>query len=321
MSTHSRMGKFLRRIEERHSPEWYLLRKAQQLTFNRPLSLYPGWCFGAGWDSNDPAFKKRKHLWHIFNQRKIQRPLRMTWYDNLKVNVYLGNDISRCLFINGCYEPNEFFYLQSLIKPGMTCIDCGANDGLYSMFLARRAGPEGMVLAIEPSTREFDRLLSNIRLNALNNIRPLRVAVSAAPSQAMLNIASYEHEGQNTLGAFVHEGVTTSSTEAVTVATIDELVAKEGLRRVRFIKLDIEGAEYRALMGGQKTLRQQRPYLLLEANEAALNKQQSTSSDMFRLLRDLNYNVLVFDDATGAARRIADGEPLSSNIVAAPIDS
>ena len=45
----------------------------------------------------------------------------------------------------------------------MTFIDLGANEGLYSLFAARRVGPTGTVIAVEPSAREYERLVANLR--------------------------------------------------------------------------------------------------------------------------------------------------------------
>jgi hypothetical protein len=44
-------------------------------------------------------------------------------------------------------------------------------------------------------------------LNRLENVRLLAVALSSDDGEAPLQIAGYEHEGQNTLGGFVYEGV------------------------------------------------------------------------------------------------------------------
>jgi precorrin-6B methylase 2 len=83
--------------------------------------------------------------------------------------MYLGNDLSRCLYVGGTYEPMSSCFFPKL-QPGMTFIDVGANDGLYSLFAAKRVGPTGTVLALEPDRREFARLERNLRLNRLANI-------------------------------------------------------------------------------------------------------------------------------------------------------
>jgi FkbM family methyltransferase len=170
----------------------------------RPLDWYGGWTFGAGHAESSPLTKVRLALWTYFEHHRLYAPFTIRWHDKLKVTIYLGNDLSRCLYVGGTYEPNEFMFLSQVLEPGMTFIDVGANDGLYTLFAARRVGANGKVLAIEPSRREFARLERNVRLNRLMNVQALRVAASDREDWAVLRLAGFGHEGQNTLGGFAY---------------------------------------------------------------------------------------------------------------------
>ncbi len=172
---------------------------AQKLAFVRPLAPYPGWNFGSDWDNPDLTFRIRRKIWEVFNERGLEIPLLFDWYEGLRLNLFLGNDLSRQLFIAGCSEPNEFAFLNGILTPGMVFVDAGANDGLYSLFAARRVGPAGLVWAFEPSAREFARLEENLKLNALENVRPFRAALADRNGEVDLAVAGFEHEGQNTL--------------------------------------------------------------------------------------------------------------------------
>jgi len=141
---------------------------------------------------------------------------------------------------------------------GDVFIDVGANIGYYSILAARRVGASGLVLAFEPSQREFVRLLENLALNACRNAVPVSVALGSVPAIAELHIAP-THTGLNTLrvsSAAVHafHGATT---QRVLVPRFDDLVAPLlGGRRVRLLKIDVEGAEMDVLLGMQEALRQ-----------------------------------------------------------------
>jgi FkbM family methyltransferase len=115
------------------------------------------------------------------------------WYNGLLVTMYLGNNLSRCLYGVGTYEPNEFMFLSGVLQPGMIFVDVGANDGLYRLFAAKRLGPSGRVVALEPSGREFARLERNLQLNRLP-----RLAASDRDGLATLRIAGFGHEGART---------------------------------------------------------------------------------------------------------------------------
>jgi FkbM family methyltransferase len=295
-----------------------LLRNARELAFVRPLDNYPGWHFGSDWDRAEPAFQERQQLWREFNRRHLELPFEYEWHDGLRFHLYLGNDLSRQLFISGCADPNEFALLNKLIAPGMVAVDAGANDGLYTLFLARRVGETGRVLAFEPSQREFSRLRSNVDLNQLDNVRLFGAALSNQDGEAQLRIAGYEHEGQNTLGGFVYEGVETLRTERVQTLRLDSAVAEAGLKRLDFLKIDVEGGETRLLQGAQTVLRDLRPVILFEVMDSALRQQNSSREELAHLLRDAGYVLYAFD-AAGLPVIAGEGE-FASNMLAAPAE-
>jgi FkbM family methyltransferase len=144
------------------------------------------------------------------------------------------------------------------VEPGDVVIDGGACWGDTSLFFADLAGPDGRVLAME-----FDA--HNLEVCRRNAQRNPRVAdrvewVERALWDASGERIAYEPAGY---GTRLVRGWGDSA-EAVTT-TIDDLVAERGLRRVDFIKLDIEGAELHALRGAEQTLREHRPKLAIAA--------------------------------------------------------
>jgi len=299
-------------------PTERLLRQAQELAFVRPLGPYPAWSFGADWERSEPEYQRRKEIWQEFNRRRIEAPLAYEWYYGLRLNLYLGNDLSRQLFIGGCADPNEFAFLDRFLKAGMVVIDAGANDGIYTLFCAQRTSPSGQVLSFEPSQREFSRLQNNVELNQLRNIRMLRVALSNEDGEAQLQVAGHEHEGNNSLGAFAHRDVELLRTESVTVRSLDSIVAESGLDRIDFLKLDIEGAEVKALKGARATLREFRPVLLFEAFDDALREQGGSRDELLQLVRDSGYTLYSFN-SEGLPCPAVD-EATGDNLLATPLE-
>jgi len=294
-----------------------LLSAARTLAYTRPLAYYPGWTFGSHWGNTDIESRMRRFIWTYFHNRSLESPFRMNWYKGLTVQLYLGNDSSRPLFIGGCAEPNEFAFLDSVLKEGMVFVDGGANEGLYSLFAARCVGPSGKVFSFEPSQREFDRLTCNIRLNGLENVHAVQAALADAPGELELNIACSAHSGHNTLGKFAHE-VPLLRTERVSAQTLDGFAAEAGLTRVDVLKLDVEGAEHWVLEGARGVLRQMRPIILFEASDAALKGQGRNLPDLLEFLRSQDYKLYAFNDRTGTP--IPAGETSSDNMIAVPAE-
>ncbi|MCU1334850.1 MAG: hypothetical protein JWO19_431 [Bryobacterales bacterium] len=288
-----------------------LLSAANSLAYRRPLAPYPGWRFDSDWDNPEIEFRMRRFIWTYFHNDSREAPFQMNWHRGLTIQIHLGNDLSRPLFIGGCIDPNEFAFLNSVLREGMVFVDGGANEGLYSLFASRCVGTSGLVYSFEPSQREFHRLSCNIRLNGLDNVRAVPVALSDAPGKAELKIASSTHAGHNTLGKFVHQ-VPLLRIERVSAQTLDGFATEAGLTRLDFVKLDVEGAEGRVLLGSRRVLREMRPTILFEAQAAGL-------PDVVDFLREQDYRLYAFSDTAGTPIP-ADGEPRSENMIAVPME-
>ena len=259
------------------------------------LVPYPGWYLGAGERrSGHFATVLRRQIWYA-----IDAPVLTPWLDGLRIYAYPKNETSRCLFVTGRYEPNEFCFLNQILQPGMVFLDIGANMGLYTVFAARKVGERGTVVAVEASSRECERLLRNVAINSLSNVRLVRKAVSDSSSEADLLVATDERSGHNTLGAFMYDTVAANK-ERVHTERLDDIVRREGLVRVDAAKLDVEGAELRVLRGAVEVLERFRPVLLLEIADPALRHQGCDSAQIWDFLRQRNYRLFEFDQRTGA---------------------
>lgn len=285
---------------------------------NRPLAPYPGW--HPGIEETHPIpddVRLRLAIWRYFNSRRLLLPTRLKWHFGLRVDAYLGNDLTRFLYAGGAFDPNEFAFLVEFLRPGMTFVDAGANDGLYSLFASRLVGTQGKVIAIEPSSRELARLTSNIRLNRLANVTIVPVAVSDHRGTVGLRVADFEHAGHNTLGDFSYPETSTEGIEDVAVEPLDDVIERLELEWIDVVKLDVEGAEHLALEGAERSLRVHRPIVLLELFDAALRKQGSTGEDVLSFLTNLGYESYVFDPDTGRPKKGRPAIEGSPNILAA----
>ncbi len=212
--------------------------------------------------------------------------------------------MSLCLYVGGAFEPNEFVFLDAILERGMTFVDGGANDGIYSLFAARRVGPGGTVLAVEPSGREHRRLLANLERNPDMRVIPVRAALGRAPGEALLAVAEVGHEGQNTIGESVsNPKVATAKHETVPMTTLDGLVEEHGLARVDVVKLDVEGSEVDALLGARKTIERFHPVIQIEAETERLASQGRTKDELRQLLDELDYG------CSSSTRRAGNSEP------------
>jgi FkbM family methyltransferase len=295
-----------------------LERYVRLLSPKQTLTRSPGWTFDIPARRDDLGTFARRLIWQRHHDERIDRPVDVEWCAGLRINLWLGNDVSWCVFVGGMYEPNELAFLAAALEPGMAVIDIGANDGLFTLVAASRVGPHGRVLAVEPSSREFGRLKRNVELNQLGNIESFRLALYSHAGSGRLARAGFGHEGQNAVGDQIpNPQVPAAGSENVALETLDAFAAAQNLKRLDFLKLDAEGSEARILEGGFATLQRFKPVTLMEVAPAHLAAQGSTTDDLLGLITDVGYQAWVFD-REGLPRRHRDGEGLSHNIIAAP---
>jgi FkbM family methyltransferase len=176
------------------------------------------------------------------------------------------------------------------------------------------------VYAFEPSAREYGRLLDNLALNKVENVTPVRAAVSSSSGRATLRVAAASHAGLNTVGnRFAYDGVDTAAIEDVTATTLDESIAGNAVGRVSVIKLDVEGAEGEALKGAIRLLEEHRPALVLEIVPRALDANGWDVPSLEQLLRDARYRLFSIHHETAMLEPIASfGESHEQNVAALP---
>jgi hypothetical protein len=136
--------------------------------------------------------------------------------------------------------------------------------------------------------------------------------------EGQLLVAGYQHEGHNTLGAFIYDSVLQQE-ETVALRRLDTIVADRQIGRVDLIKLDVEGAEFRVLTGARATLERFRPIVIFEANDQALQTLGSNRDEVVKFLASQGYRVYLFDPETGCPAPAAEG-CFSENMIAVPAE-
>ena len=243
----------------------------------------------------------------------------MRWLADLLVMIWPGNELSRVLFLTGNFEPNELTWMSQTLTEGMTMIDIGAHMGMYTLTASKLVGDSGVVVALEPSSREFQRLALHVNLNDLRNVRCIQVAASSASGEATLKIASEWNSGHNTFGEFFNPDVEIIREERVLTQTLDAVVSAQKLDRVDLIKIDVEGHELHVLAGAVETLTRFRPRILIEVSEETLRRQGASVEAVLEFLTGHGYVLREFSEVDGGLIPLAGSLGNESrNLVALP---
>jgi len=136
---------------------------------------------------------------------------------------------------------NAYHIASSLLSPDnvRVVVDCGANIGITSLFLAARY-PGATILSLEPHPENFALLKTNVA--GVPRIFPIRACVTGNPQTAVRFTIDQ--------AAWGNRIATDSHGVLVPAITIEELCKQNGIEKIDLLKLDIEGAEEQVLENG-----------------------------------------------------------------------
>jgi FkbM family methyltransferase len=199
----------------------------------------------------------------------------------------LGDDwTANAVFWHGLtWEGDTLPTFLSLAARARTVMDVGAHVGLYTV-LAAITNPNASVYAFEPHPSVRARLLKNVRLNSLSNVRCLDLALDHEAGQADFFVADAVSVPSSSGFAQGFLSGLGSPFKAIRVqrTTLDQFVAENGIKDIDLIKVDTETTEPRVLRGAIKTLARYRPDVICEVLPGA-----DTGTEIQHVLIDLPY--------------------------------
>lgn len=172
------------------------------------------------------------------------------------------NAISSQLLTKSVWEPEETRFMLGYLKNGMVFVDAGANIGYFTVLASDGVGREGRVIAFEPDPKSFALLKKNIQVNRCVNAVIEQKALANRQGVVKLYRASVnlgDHRIFKT-DDMRNNGHVRASVD-VEATPLDAYFKSSP--RLDFIKMDIQGAEYMALQGMKRVLRENPNIVLL----------------------------------------------------------
>lgn len=171
--------------------------------------------------------------------------------------------------------------LERMIKPDWNCVDVGGHLGSVSHLL-RTLAPQGHLSIVEASPGKAAMLRATFPQSTVH-----AVAVSDNPGE----VCFYENLSQPGFSSLANRN-NRGATREITVPAkrLDDLVGDD---RVDFIKIDVEGFEFPALLGGARMLAREAPVILFEAGALDDDNIDASQADaMVRWLGDeMGYDI------------------------------
>jgi FkbM family methyltransferase len=164
--------------------------------------------------------------------------------------VRTDDAIGRVLAISGLWEPNVTAAFRQRLAPGDVCVDVGAHVGYFSLLASKLVGDTGHVYAFEPSPSNYQGLRGNLERNGVTNVTAFPFAAGERARRAALHEGPGTNSGRATLRP-VRPDLTAIEEPGlpVEVRPVASCIPGDDQKRVRVIKVDVEGSELEALQG------------------------------------------------------------------------
>ena len=196
------------------------------------------------------------------------------------------------------FNPRGHHYYEfkgCTIRPGDVVVDGGACEGFFTRFALGRGAN---VIAVEPWSkmyealrRTYEREISEGKLQLVRALLSDKVGMSRLSFDPTWPYGALQNTPDDSVG----------QSEPVEELTVSELVERSPWRKCDFIKMDIEGAEPRAIVGSEAIIRRDHPNLAIAVYHRA--------SDYQGVLQPLLNMRLGYQHATKGMIRLPD-EPV-----------
>lgn len=191
-----------------------------------------------------------------------------------EMELYLGQWSERATNSLGrFYDLGTQLFLKQVLRPGDRMVDGGANVGMISLVCARLVGAQGVVDALEPNPRCIARIESFIEHNKITSALIHRMGLGASEEKLILSAPLYK-SGEGTV-ATISDGEFGSKENVETSNGGNQCGRYSALRRFEASRCHQDrrrGFEYQVLRGLNETLREHRPFVLTEMDEALLKR-------------------------------------------------
>lgn len=229
--------------------------------------------------------------------------------DGLKIGIPAEEwGVAMFLQQGGGYEEGSQELFESILRPGMTVLDLGANFGFYTLRALRKGC---RVVSYEPTPQTCALLRQNINANGFANCGR-SIVVEAAVSDMCGITEFYENPdmcGYNSIYSMEGQHLI-----QVPTVTLDSQIEEIG--RVDVIKMDIEGAEYRALLGMRRLLeRNPQVQILMEFAPGHMKRAGVSPEEMLDLIHELGFTYALIDEESAQAAPVGRQELLAADSV------
>lgn len=202
-------------------------------------------------------FAKRKFYDYKFKNNKIK--IIQTNYFGVEMLVRANEDVGKAILLKR-FEAEELKYLSINLASNAVILDIGANTGFFSLMLAAMSS-NNQVHAFDPIKINVDLLAVSKDINKLNNITINQTCVGDIDGVVEFSVAA-----DSAYSSIIDSGRKEELEKIIyPICQLNTYIEKANLKKLDFIKIDVEGAEKLVLLGAGNIFKENnlRPKLLM----------------------------------------------------------
>jgi FkbM family methyltransferase len=154
------------------------------------------------------------------------------------------------------YEKEIMGELDKLEEKG-TFVDAGANIGRYSLLMAKK---DWEVYSFEPVKSNFFRLKNHLKNNSLiKKTKIFNLALGDKKEEKNIYFEKHKHGEASLLKK--NKNI---QKEKIKIEKMDNLLINKEIKKPVVLKIDVEGFEYKVLLGAKKFIKEYKPKIIIE---------------------------------------------------------
>jgi FkbM family methyltransferase len=204
--------------------------------------------------------------------------------DKKSWKIYTKNPL---YFIVKDVDRYEKFYK---VSKGDLVFDAGANEGILTLIYSKKVTSSGKVFAFEPDKINIKNFYYNLSLN--KNTSNIRLEEKGLWNKT----ETIEFFEAGTVGSSVFCQDKKSMKKFISAISIDDFVLTQKITKLDFIKMDIEGAEIKALEGSRYTIISLKPHFSIASYHLVENEVTYKKVEEFFTEMNYPYKTIFYED-------------------------
>lgn len=178
------------------------------------------------------------------------------------------------------YDKLTELAMKKTLMPTSVCIDVGCHDGSILSLMMKYA-PNGTFLAFEPLPHLYERLVQSF---PYTNVRIFDLALSNTAGESAFNYVVSRPAYSGIVKRRYDRPAEIDTEIIVKTQRLDTVLADADVAPVSLIKIDVEGAEYLVIDGGQSRIARDKPLIIFEHGMGGSDCYNKGPEEVFDLL-------------------------------------